>query len=83
MYKTLKKDQIFYECQYGKNLEFVVVTEPTCDNGKWEWTARNTKSNEIINFLITEGYEHYGPRIYSQPQYVVMINGNAEFLINE
>lgn len=83
MYKTMKNGDVFYECEYGRNYEFIVVTEPKCDNNKWTWTAKNTKTDQIVEYLITEGYEHYGPRIYSQPQYVKMVNGEMVFLINE
>ena len=54
---------VFYE---------VALTEPTVEttsiDGKeckqFKWIARNTETGEIIDYLITEGVEHYGPTLF-------------------
>lgn len=71
---TFKVGDIFYECQYGANLEARVTEAPTLktlEDGRrqWSWTAENTQNGEKIEYLVTEGLEHYGPRIYEEPQY--------------
>lgn len=32
---------------------------------QWEWKAVNVDTGVEIEYLLTEGFEHYGPRIYS------------------
>lgn len=59
----------FYECYMGMNVEMIVETKPSFEDNQWRWTAKNQEGN-IQDYLITKGYEHYGPKIYSQPQYV-------------
>jgi len=40
-----------------------------------EWGAVNTENSEPIAYLLTEGFEHYGPRIYAQPEYGYLKEG--------
>lgn len=68
----LNVGDVFYECASGINFKMIVRTKPEFDNGKWSWTAIGSDGN-IIDYLITEGFEHYGPKIYSQPQYVEIV----------
>lgn len=58
----------FYECYSGINIKMVVETQPLFEDGKWKWTAKDHQGN-IQDYLIAKGYEHYGPKIYSQPAY--------------
>lgn len=67
--KDLNVGDVFYECEYGENLEMTVVEEVAHENGQYRWVAEN-KNGERFNYLITDGYEHYGPKIYSEPMYV-------------
>ena len=86
----LNVGDIFYECQSGMNIEAKVVTQPTSENidisGKeriqWKWLAVNTTTKEEIDYCLTEGLEHYGPRLYSEPQYVYVKDGNFEFKLS-
>lgn len=78
---TLEVGDIIYECEarFG-NLEAKVTEKPTetvTEDGKkqWRWAAENTQDGSKIDYLITEGLSHYGPRIYRQPQYIKMVNG--------
>lgn len=66
--KDIRKGDILWESgQYG-SIQFEVLDKPTHINGKWEWKARTGKRG-IVDYLIVDGYEHYGPRIYRQPVY--------------
>lgn len=73
----LNVGDIAYECQYGMNLKFVVKTKPVvedCDMSdkvrrQVTWTAENVIDGSKIDYLVTEGMEHYGSRIYSRPEY--------------
>lgn len=31
----------------------------------WKWKAKNVETGREIDYMITEGFEHYGPHIYS------------------
>lgn len=75
--KDLKVGNIFYECQYGINIEFEVSEVPVSstvnlmgkERTQWTWKAKTKKGIEE-DFLLTEGLEHYGPKLYRAPQYV-------------
>lgn len=76
---SLNEGDVFYECSMGVNLKFiadnVVKTDQTV---RWQGLGRD---NEFTDFLVTKGFEHYGPKIYSEPAYVRINNGNSEFSI--
>ena len=59
---------VFYECEYGMNLKMKVTTKPVFENNQWKWKAEDHMGNEV-DYLLTKGFEHYGPRIYSEPAY--------------
>lgn len=61
-----KGDRLWESGQYG-SVEFIVKEEPIHEDGKWKWVG--ITSNGEGDYLITDGYEHYGPRIYKQPVY--------------
>ena len=67
--KDLKVGDVFYECAAGYNLEMNVVDPIVYENEQWKWVAEDVDRNRV-NYLITDGYEHYGPRIYKEPQYI-------------
>jgi len=60
---------IFYECEAGMNLKMTVVEEVIHESGQWRWASEDIDGNRF-DYLITDGYEHYGPKIYSEPQYM-------------
>lgn len=66
--KNLNVGDVFYESAYGIDLKMTVVEPVTHENGKWNWIAEN-KDGTRCNYLITDGYEHYGPKLYAEPQY--------------
>lgn len=74
-YKNFKVGDEFYECEMGLNYHGRVTEAPTStisNEGRvqWRWKAIGVHDNKVTEYLVTEGFESYGPRIYSQPQYV-------------
>lgn len=69
--KRLAVGDVFYECEYGVQATIKVTEKPyRTDEGQWKWKGEiiETTDNNIMmlgecDYLITEGYEHYGPRI--------------------
>ena len=78
---------IFYECQSGYNIMCKVLTRPEWTNEDvfgtssrhWKWLGQNVHNREKIQYGLTEGLEHYGPRLYREPQYAHFIDGSAVF----
>ncbi len=72
--KTLEVDDVIYECEYGTNIEVRIVTKPErSDTGQWTWVGETKIGDSevsTIDYLITEGYAHYGPKLYTEPQYL-------------
>lgn len=83
----LKVGEVFFECDSGVNLTFSVTVDPViskCDiSGKEHrqvaWTANNVASGKDTIFMVTEGLEHYGPKIYRTPQYVAFKDGEMKW----
>ncbi len=77
--EDIKKGMIFYESAYGENIRFesldepssvdVVIREGELPQTQWHWQAKNCETEEIVDFTITSGMEHYGPKLYSEPAY--------------
>jgi hypothetical protein len=61
-----KGDVLFESSQYG-SIEVEFIDEPVVDGDKW--TAQGRAHDRTIDFLVTKGFEHYGPRFYKLPQY--------------
>lgn len=82
---SLKVGDVIYECGAGMNIEVRVTEQPTETNDgpdgrkRWRWNAVNTQSGQEINYLLTEGLSHYGPRLYRSPQYCKFSNGEMFF----
>lgn len=69
-YKNMKKGSVFYEVAYGRTYTFTLIEEPTrledVDNHpRWTFKGRGVSGN-IQEFVITEGFEHYGPKLYDK-----------------
>lgn len=74
--KDIKKDQIFYECDYGAMLKAVAL-EDAYESGKmdgiytqWKCQARLLDTGEEFGLLVTENHEHYGPKLYVESEVV-------------
>lgn len=69
----IKIGDIFYECSQYCNIKFTVKTLPVeIQNGdltQLQWIGK-VEGEGDINYLITKGLEHYGPKIYKIPAYV-------------
>lgn len=81
---NLKVGQIIYECESGYNIEIRVTSVPVETVGyerrrAWAWTGVNTQNDETIKFLLTEGLSHYGPRLYTDPEYCHIIDGKPTY----
>lgn len=74
-YKKLKSGDVFYECSGGINIQAQAITSPVFNNDKWEWSAINMKTGEMISYMINVNYSHYGPKLYDSPQYVKIKDG--------
>lgn len=72
--KDIKKDQIFYEIEYGAEIK-VIALEDAYESGKmdgkytqWKCAAKQigvaAETEEFIDYLVTERHEHYGPKLY-------------------
>ena len=76
-----------YECQSGLNIkvevtsrpEYVLETSFGTERKYWTWSGKNVYSGEAIAYALTEGLEHYGPRLYSEPQYVTVTGGEVAY----
>lgn len=78
--KNLAVGEVFYECEMFMNVEARVTEAPTPagemeGRQQWRWKAVNTQNGKEIDYLLTEGFSHYGPRLYRKPQYVRFVNG--------
>jgi hypothetical protein len=86
--EALKIGDTFYECDYGINIKFVVNSIPQVsitnvfgkDRTHISWTSTNCDGT-ITNHSITEGMDCYGPRIYTEPQYVTIVDGSPELVV--
>lgn len=71
--KQLEVGSVFYESEYGIELTLETTTKPIrTEDGQWKWSAIVIDSHpegeypvddSEIDYLITEGYAHYGPKI--------------------
>lgn len=87
--RFLEAGDIFYECEYGLNIEAKVIKKPVAEyveifsnkpkKLQYKWEAVNTKNGATIDYLMTESLVHYGPRLYKRPQYITIENGISEF----
>ncbi len=85
-YKEIKVGDIHYEYSCGIEIIVEVISEPTKKiydnhNGKdryqYKWSSKITKSNgmtigSVVDYVITEGLEHYGPKLYDYQAYIGM-----------
>lgn len=73
----LKVGDIIFECEMGLNIKAKVLSVPVEGKSQGEpdrrtlkWDAENTEDKTHIGYFVTEGYMHYGPRLYTEPQYL-------------
>ena len=78
-YKNLKMGDVFYEYNpyAAGTLMYTVTEEPESqlvdllgnDMTQWKWVGTDENGNKR-NFLVTEGLEHYGPKLSYEPDYM-------------
>jgi len=70
--ENIKIGDIHYEYEYNIGIKCEVISLPIReDNGAWSWKSRNLISNEIIEYKVCEGYEHYSSNLYDYEAYDV------------
>lgn len=75
--KDFKVGDVFYECEYGATIKARVLSEPVktgediTGRKQWRWQAENLATGDTIDYLITEGFSHYGPHLYREPIYAL------------
>ena len=78
-FTKLTAGDVFYECSSGINIMAQAITSPVLADGQWTWQAINMATGNPINYLIDVKYKHYGPKLYSEPQYCRIRDGEIEF----
>lgn len=80
-FKDLKTGDIVYEDACG-SLEVLVISDPTSSmvdfgdgEARRQWmflgmVPSAAGGSSVVEFLTTEGWEHYGPRLYREPNMV-------------
>lgn len=74
--ENMEIGDVFYESGYGMDVMFVVTKKPEIIHSNenvqlvWEGKKDGDLNNPPTKFLITKGFEHYGPKIYTQPMYI-------------
>ena len=66
----IKIGDIHYEYESNLGIIVEVLTLPIRnDDSQWTWTSKKINDGKIINYLVTEGMEHYGPNLYTNEAY--------------
>ena len=77
----LNLDDVFYECESGNNMEATVTSQPCKDTSSeediWTWVAVDD-SGRSVDYTWSKYSPTYGPRIYTEPQYVCSL-GDGTF----
>ena len=69
--ENIQIGDIHYE--YGpfkEELKVEVATKPVKDGDYWTWQSRDVETGQVIDYLVTEGYAHYGPELYDYQAYI-------------
>lgn len=65
--KDIKKGDVFYECEYGKNMQFLALTDAyEQDEG---WAVKGQGIHGEIEFYSNSKYPAYHPKLYREAQY--------------
>ncbi len=71
--EEIKLGDLIYEFGYGKFIQSEIITLPSKmereDDNYWTWQSKNTLTNEIITYVVSDKYAHYGPELYNYPAY--------------
>lgn len=74
--KSMKVGEVYYESSQYNNTKFILIEKPKEIVGEMTQLVfkGSVEGREDVNFLVTKGLEHYGPKIYKQPAYVGVQN---------
>ena len=68
--QNIKVGDIHYEYEGSVYAKVEVITLPESDGrGGWRWMANNMKTGEEVHYFVTEGWGHYGPKLYDHEAY--------------
>ena len=70
--KKIKRDDVVYECEHGENVKFIALEDVHQKEGDlewWEFKARRVSTGEVVVMGVREGFDHYGPKLYKEPEY--------------
>lgn len=69
--EKLEVGDVIYECEYGQCLQVEIETKPALEHGQWTWKGKVLNARpRTIDYLVTAGMEHYGPKLYYEPPYL-------------
>jgi hypothetical protein len=71
--EELRVGDTFVESEYGLSISCKVLTDPKPGKGfdgrkTLKWTAQDEKTGRVINYMVTDGFLHYGPHLYRPEQ---------------
>lgn len=70
--ENIKIGDIHYEFSYNIGIKCEVITSPVrSEKGVWTWKSKNLKNGNIIDYVVTEGMEHYSSNLYDYQAYIV------------
>lgn len=66
----LRVGDTFVESEYGLSISCKVLTNPKLGKGidgrkTLKWTAQDEETGGAIEYMVTDGFLHYGPHLYS------------------
>lgn len=69
--EDIKIGDIHYEYGYGVGIKVEVISLPVKEGDQWTWQAKQVSNGRIIDYLVTEGFSHYAPNLYTYEAYQV------------
>ena len=68
--EDIKIGDIHYEYDMGMVVKVEVTSLPVkSDEGKFTWESKNVLTGKEVHYLLTPGFEHYGPNLYDYEAY--------------
>lgn len=76
--RDVKAGEVVWECEGGRNLR-MTIKDNAANTGKG-YEAIGVTVNDVEVYLYhAYGYEHYGPKLYKNPQYCYLRDGEVHF----
>lgn len=67
--KNIKKGDIFYECERGKNIKLIALEDAKKRHGGWRCMVKNC-SGEKIELFISGKTSYNGARLFRTPKFL-------------